>query len=82
MTVYLFSVILLAFYNEQSNFVVINNNTMWSAFWNGLGDLFTTLWSIMPTLGNIPNLLAILIISVFFIYWTGKLFAFKKEGDA
>ena len=55
---------------------------MWSAFWNGLGDLFTALWSIMPALGNIPNLLAILIISVFFIYWTRKLIAFKKEGDA
>ena len=55
---------------------------MWSTFWNGLGDLFTALWSIMPALGNIPNLLAILIISVFFIYWTGKLIAFKKEGDA
>ncbi len=55
---------------------------MWSAFWNGLGDLFTALWTVMPALGNFPNLLAILIISVLFIYWTGKLIAFSKNGDA
>ena len=36
----------------------------------------------MPTLGNIPNILAIVIISILFIYWTGKLVAFKKNGEA
>ena len=55
---------------------------MWSTFWNGLGEIFTEIWTIMPTLGNIPNLLAILVISVLFFYWTGKLVAFKKNGEA
>lgn len=55
---------------------------MWSTFWNGLGDLFSSIWTIMPNLGNIPNVLAIVIISILFIYWTGKLVAFKKNGEA
>lgn len=55
---------------------------MWTTFWNSLGEIFTALWSIMPSLGNIPNVLAIIIISVFFIYWTGKLVSFSKKGDA
>ena len=55
---------------------------MWSTFWNGLGELFSVIWTIMPTLGNIPNVLAILVISVLFLYWTGKLVAFKKNGEA
>jgi hypothetical protein len=55
---------------------------MWSSFWNGLGDLFTALFSIMPTLGNLPNILAILVITVFFIYWTMELVKFKRNGEA
>ena len=55
---------------------------MWSTFWNGLGELFSAIWTIMPALGNIPNVLAILVISVLFLYWTRKLVAFKKNGEA
>ena len=55
---------------------------MWSTFWIGLGDLFSSIWTIMPTLGNIPNVLATLVISVLFVYWTGKLIAFKRKGEA
>jgi hypothetical protein len=55
---------------------------MWSTFWKGLGELFSAIWTIMPALGNIPNVLAILVISVLFLYWTGKLVAFKKNGEA
>jgi len=55
---------------------------MWSTFWNSLGDIFSSIWTIMPALGNIPNVLAIIVISVLFIYWTGKLFIFKKKGEA
>ena len=39
---------------------------MWSTFWNGLGELFSAIWTIMPTLGNIPNVLAVIVISVLF----------------
>jgi len=55
---------------------------MWSSFWNGIGDLFSSIWTVMPTLGNIPNVLAIIVISVLFLYWTGKLVAFKRKGEA
>lgn len=55
---------------------------MWSSFWNGLGDLITALFSIMPTLGNLPNVLAVLIITVFFIYWTMELIKFKRNGES
>ncbi|MDB2362063.1 MAG: hypothetical protein P8N00_02805 [Flavobacteriales bacterium] len=55
---------------------------MWSTFWNSIGDLFSSIWTIMPTLGNVPNVLAIIVISVLFVYWTGKLVAFKKNGEA
>ena len=55
---------------------------MWSSFWNGLGEIFTAIWTIMPTLGNFPNILAILIISGLFLYWTRKLVDFKKNGEA
>jgi hypothetical protein len=55
---------------------------MWSNFWNGLGDIFSSIWTIMPTVGNLPNLFAIIIISILFIYWTIKLVAFKKNGES
>ena len=55
---------------------------MWSTFWNGLGKIFSSIWTIMPTLGNVPNILAILVIAVLFLYWTGKLVSYKKNGEA
>lgn len=55
---------------------------MWSTFWNSIGDLFSSIWTIMPALGNIPNVLSIIVISVLFVYWTGKLVAFKRNGEA
>ncbi|MGC6428232.1 MAG: DUF6341 family protein [Flavobacteriales bacterium] len=66
-----------------STFVAIKHKLdMMTSFWNGLGDIFTSIFSIMPTLGNIPNYLGILIISVFFIYWTKELIMFKRNGDS
>ena len=53
-----------------------------TSFWNGLGDMFSAILSIMPALGNIPNYLAIIIITVFFIYWTRELIIFKKNGES
>jgi hypothetical protein len=55
---------------------------MMTSFWNGLGDIFSAILSIMPTLGNVPNYLAIFIISVLFIYWTRELIIFKKKGES
>ena len=48
----------------------------------GLGDIFESLWSIMPSIGGVPNDIFILIISVLFIYWTVKLVQFKRNGEA
>ena len=55
---------------------------MWSSFWNGLSDIFLSLWTIMPAIGNIPNILATIIISILFIYWTGKLISYKKNNES
>lgn len=54
---------------------------MWSTFWNGLGEIFSSIWTIMPTLGNLPNVLSTLVIAVLFIYWTAKLVGFSRRGE-
>ena len=55
---------------------------MISDFFYGLGDIFESLWTIMPSIGNIPNDISIIVISAFFIYWTVKLVQFKRNGEA
>ena len=51
-------------------------------FFYGLGDMFESLWTIMPSIGNIPNDISIFVVSAFFIYWTVKLIQFKRNGEA
>ena len=51
-------------------------------FLYGLGDMFESLWKIMPSIGNIPNDISIFVVSAFFIYWTVKLIQFKRKGEA
>ena len=51
-------------------------------FFYGLGDLFEQLWAIVPSIGNIPNYISILIISVLVIYWTVKLVQYSRKGEA
>ena len=51
-------------------------------FFYGLGEIFESLWTIMPSIGNIPNDISILVVSAFFIYWTVKLIQFKRNGEA
>ena len=34
-------------------------------FFYGLGDIFESLWTIMPSIGNIPNDISILVVSAF-----------------
>ena len=51
-------------------------------FFYGLGDIFENIWTIMPSIGNIPNDISIIIISAFFTYWTIKLIQFKRKGEA
>ena len=51
-------------------------------FFYGLGDIFESLWTIMPSIGNIPNDISILVVSALFIYWTIKLIKFKRNGEA
>ena len=51
-------------------------------FLYGLGDMFESLWTIMPSIGNIPNDISIFVVSAFFIYWTVKLIQFKRNGEA
>lgn len=51
-------------------------------FFYALGDMFESFWTIMPSIGNTPNIIAILVIAAFFMYWVGKLVQFKKNGEA
>ena len=51
-------------------------------FLYGLGDMFESLWEVMPSIGNIPNDISIFVVSAFFIYWTVKLIQFKRNGEA
>lgn len=51
-------------------------------FFYGLGEAFDGLWAIMPSIGNTPNYISILVISVLFIYWTAKLVQYKRNGEA
>ena len=53
-----------------------------TSFWTGLGEILNSLLSIAPALGNIPNLLAIFVMAILFIWWTGKLISYKKNGEA
>ncbi len=51
-------------------------------FFYRIGDMFESLWTIMPSIGNIPNDISILVVSALFIYWTVKLIQFKRNGEA
>lgn len=51
-------------------------------FFYAIANAFEGLFSVLPTVGNIPNYIAILVISVLFLYWTGKLIQYKKKREA
>jgi hypothetical protein len=50
--------------------------------WYGLGDLFQWTFQILPALGNLPNVLFMLIMTGYFIYWMGQMFKHKKAGES
>jgi len=52
----------------------------WNEFVYGLGDLLEASLSILPTLGNIPNILFSLVIFVGLVYWIFELGKYKKEA--
>ena len=61
---------------------IIKYKKMLKDFFYGLGEMFESVWTIMPSIGNIPNDISIIVISAFFIYWTVKLVQFKRNGEA
>jgi hypothetical protein len=55
---------------------------MMKDFFYAIGDAFEGFFSVLPTVGNIPNYIAVFIISILFLYWTGKLIQYKKNKEA
>tara|TARA_B100000678_G_scaffold291579_1_gene309394 strand:- start:3576 stop:3746 length:171 start_codon:yes stop_codon:yes gene_type:complete len=47
----------------------------------GLGDFFEWTFGILPILGNIPNILFLLIGSVLFLYWMMEMRKHSKAGE-
>lgn len=46
-----------------------------------LGDFLEWTFGILPALGNIPNLIFLLIGAVMFIYWIGQMFGHARRGE-
>jgi hypothetical protein len=52
----------------------------WNELVYGLGDLLEATFEILPPLGNIPNVLFILIIFGSLVYWLMELVKYKKKA--
>lgn len=48
---------------------------------NSIGDFFLWTFEILPTLGNLPNILFLAIGSILFLYWMGQMRAHSKRGE-
>lgn len=46
-----------------------------------IGDFFEWTFGILPVLGNIPNLIFLLIGSVMFLYWIGQMMGHARRGE-
>ena len=53
----------------------------WNEIVYGLGDLLTATFTILPTLGNIPNILFSAVILAGLVYWILELGKYKKEAE-
>lgn len=52
----------------------------WNDLVYGLGDLLEATFKILPPLGNIPNVIFILIIFGSLVYWMMELSKYKKKA--
>ena len=52
----------------------------WNDLVYGLGDLLEATFEILPPLGNIPNIIFILIIFGSLVYWMIELGKYKKKA--
>ncbi|MBR9830849.1 DUF6341 family protein [Acidiluteibacter ferrifornacis] len=52
----------------------------WNDLVYGLGDLLEATFEILPPLGNIPNIIFILIIFASLVYWMIELGKYKKKA--
>lgn len=59
---------------------LVKSNNM-NDFWYALGDLFEWTFTILPVLGNLPNILFILIITGYFFYWMGQMRKHQRAGE-
>lgn len=52
-----------------------------TAIFEGLGNFFEASFQLFPLLGNFPNVLFIIVVSVLFLYWMGQLNKFRKANQ-
>lgn len=52
----------------------------WNEFVYDLGDFLTSTFTILPSLGNLPNILFSVIIFGGLVYWIKELGKYKKEA--
>jgi len=51
------------------------------AIFYGIADMFESLFTIMPKLGNIPNTLLVISGFIAFLIWTSLMVKFRREGE-
>ena len=54
---------------------------MMSNFFYSLGNIFESLWSVIPSIGGVPNYIFSIIITLLFVYWTVQLIRFKRNQE-
>ena len=52
----------------------------WTAFWNGIADIFMFIFKILKMLANAPNAIAWVLIIVLLAYWTIQLGKHTREA--
>ena len=52
----------------------------WNDFVYGLGDFLTATFKILPSLGNLPNVIFTLVIFGGLVYWINELKKYKAEA--
>lgn len=48
---------------------------------DAIGDFFEWTFEILPVLGNIPNLIFLILGFLFFFYWMGQMRKHKRAGE-
>lgn len=50
-------------------------------FWNGIGNIFNQLFSVLESLGNGPNAILWVLIFLLLCFWIWRMGKYNKEAD-